>query len=348
MRLVSIDELQPGMKLARAIFREDDGGVLLRPNIELKPSYIDRIKELKYNHVYILDSRIPQSDIIIESINEETRFTARCLLKKTADQLLKDEAVQLIKFKRLVMELVNQIFSDINIIYNMVDIRSYENYIYAHSVNVCIIALMIGMEMGFNRSEMENLGIGALLHDIGRIFIDPKPLDQFGHLEAREYEQIKKHARLGYETLKNKFEVNFLAAHVALQHHEREDGSGYPRGLTGKRIHRFAKIVAVADAYDAMTSQRIRGIPSHQAIREIKAEADEKYDRTVVQCFAKVVSPYLLGTVLQLNTGDNVLVTQVTRSECQVLVIKGWQEGATFNLFLNSKLFVDKVLNGKA
>jgi HD-GYP domain-containing protein (c-di-GMP phosphodiesterase class II) len=345
MRLVAIDELQLGMKLARAIFREDDGGILLRPNIELKSSYIDRIKELKYNSVYILDPHIPQNEIIMESIDEETRFKARGLLKKTADQLLKDEMVHTIKLKRIVTELVDQIFRDINIVYNMVDIRSYENYIYSHSVNVCIISLMIGMEMGFNRSEMENLGVGALLHDIGRIFIDPKPLDQFGHLESREYEQIKKHARLGYDTLKKKFEVNFLAAHVALQHHEREDGSGYPRGLTGKRIHRFAKIVAVADAYDAMTSQRVRGIPSHQAIREIKAEANVKFDHAVVQCFAKVVAPYLLGTVLQLNNGDIVLVTHVTRSECQVMIIKGSQEGSIFNLYLNPKLFVDKVLN---
>ena len=346
MRLIAMDELQPGMKLARAIFREDDGGILLRPNIELKPSYIDRIKELKYNNVYIIDSRVPQNDIILEAINEETRFKARGLLKKTTGQLLRDEPVPTIHFKRIVTELVDQIFSNINIIYNMADIRSYENYIYSHSVNVCIISLMIGMEMGLNRSQMENLGIGALLHDIGRIFIDPKPLDQFGHIEPREYEQIKKHARLGYDILKQKFDINFLAAHVALQHHEREDGSGYPRGLISKRIHRFAKIVAVADAYDAMTSQRIRGIPSHQAVREIKAEADAKFDQSVTQCFDKVIAPYLLGTVLQLNNGDIALVTRVTRNECQVLIIQGSQVGSIFNLFQNSNLFVDKVVNG--
>jgi putative nucleotidyltransferase with HDIG domain len=344
MRLIAVNELQPGMKLARAIFREDDGRVLLRPNVDLKPSYIDRIRELKYNSIYISDPQIPESKTIREAISEETRFKARGLLKQTADRLLKEDAVSTLKLKTIVAELVDQVFGDINIVYNMADTRSYANYIYSHSVNVCIIALMIGMEMGFNRQEMESLGMGALLHDIGRIFIDPQPLDQFGHLETREYEQIKKHTRLGYDILKKKFEVNFLVAHIALQHHEREDGSGYPRGLTTKRIHRFAKIVAVADVYDAMTSQRNRGIPSHQAIREIKAEADAKFDRAVVQCFTKVVAPYLVGTVLQLNNGDAALVTHVTRGECQVIIVQGSQKGLTFDLFQNPRLYVDKVM----
>ncbi|HBE77538.1 MAG TPA: HD-GYP domain-containing protein, partial [Firmicutes bacterium] len=229
MRLIAVERLQPGMKLARAIFREDDGGILLRPNIELKPSYIDRLKALKYHSVYILDPRISQDQLIQETVNEETRFKARGLLKKAAVQLLKDERVCTQSIKNVVAELVDQISHDINNIYNLVDIRSDDNYLFAHSVNVCIIALMIGMEMGFNRKEMENLGVGALLHDIGKIYIDARLFEQFGYLEPREFEQIKKHARLGYDTVRNKFEVNFLAAHVAFQHHEREDGSGYPR-----------------------------------------------------------------------------------------------------------------------
>ncbi|MGE5581531.1 MAG: HD-GYP domain-containing protein [Bacillota bacterium] len=345
MRLIAVDQLQPGMKLSRAIFREEDGGVLLRPSIELKPSYIARIKELKYSQVYISDPRLPENEVITDSIAEETRFKARGLLKKTADHLLKEEAVPTSKLKNIVKELVDQVFMDINVIYNMVDIRSYENYLYSHSVNVCILSLMIGLEMGLNRGQMENLGMGALLHDIGRLFTDPRPLNQSGQLVSEDYEQVKKHARLGYEVLKKKFEVNFLSAHVALQHHEREDGSGYPRGLTGKRIHRFAKIVAVADAYDAMTSQQIRKIPSHQAIRAIKEDIDLKYDRTVVESFEKVAAPYLLGTILQLTNGEDVLVKKVTRRECEVLVIKGPHEGVIFNLYQDPGLAVTKVLN---
>lgn len=344
MRLISIDELQPGMRLARAIFREDDGRVLLHPNIELKSSYVDRIKELKYHHIYIMDPRLPSSEVIVETIEEETRFKARGLLRKTAEQLVKGEAVSTNKLKDIVSELVNQVFSNLNIIYNAVDIRSYDYYLYAHSVNVCIITLMIGMNMGFNRKEMENLGIGALLHDIGRVLMDPKHLDQSSQYELSNYDEVKKHTRIGYEVLKNKFEINFLAAHVALQHHEREDGSGYPRGLTSKRIHRFAKIVAVADAYDAMTAKRSQGVSSHLAIKEIKAMANVKYDRNVIEGFSKIMAPYLLGTTLLLKNGDQVLVTNVTRNECQVMVIKGSQEGQTLNLYLNPNLTVEKVL----
>jgi hypothetical protein len=94
-----------------------------------------------------------------------------------------------------------------------------------------------------------------------------------------------------------------------------------------------------------MTSQKIRGIPSHQAIREIKSEADVKYDRKVVQCFAKVIVPYMLGTLLQLNNGDVALVTHATRSECRVIIVDGSQKGCTLDLYLNPKLFVDKVID---
>jgi HD-GYP domain-containing protein (c-di-GMP phosphodiesterase class II) len=231
--------------------------------------------------------------------------------------------------------MIDQIFGHTDVVYNMLDIRSYDNYTYAHSVNVCTIALIIGAALKMSRSDLEYLGISALLHDIGKMFIDSQILNKPGSLDPDEYEQVKKHTRDGYELLKDKICISFISSHVAFQHHEREDGSGYPRGLTGDRIHRFAKIVAVADVYDAMTSHRVyrKAMPSHVVIQEIKENADRKFDRSVVEHLEKIVAPYPIGSVLLLNNGEKVVVDNVSKLECMVRVIFGPRIGLTFNLY---------------
>jgi HD-GYP domain-containing protein (c-di-GMP phosphodiesterase class II) len=156
---------------------------------------------------------------------------------------------------------------------------------------------------------------------------------------------VRRHARDGYELLRKKANINFLASHIVFQHHEREDGSGYPRGLSGKRIHRFSKIVAVADAYDAMTSNRAyhKEITSVKALEEIKQEASRKFDPAVVEVFLQVVAPFPIGSTLIFSNGAKAIVRSVTRSECLVEVIEGPGCGRTFNLYNSPNVKVDKV-----
>lgn len=343
MHILPLTEIKPGMKLARTIYREDDGGVLLRPNIELKPNYITRIQELKYNHIYILDPGDAEDSIIYDQVDDETRFKARSLLKKTAKLMESDEKVNLRNISNIVEEIISQIFRKFDFVYNTIDIRSQENYIFAHSVNICIIALMIATDMGFNRVDLAKLGIGAMLHDFGMLFCDPKDNRKPNLYNPQDAELIKKHPRLGYELLKKKTEINFLSAHVAFQHHEREDGSGYPRGLTSKRIHRFAKVLAVADDFDTMVHRGYyKGMPPYQAIQELRAKAMVKYDRSVIDSFLRVVAPYPVGSVLGLSNGDTVVVEFVSRTECRVKVIAGQDLGKTYNLYQYPKVSVVK------
>lgn len=335
------------MKLARAIFREQDGKILLRPNVVLKLSYIQKIKDLKYQFIYIMEPGDDEQDILNrESIKEDTLFRARGLIKKYFNLLKQNKNVDITEIKNVIGDIVDQIIRNPNIVYNMVDIRSHDNYTYAHSVNVCVIAVMVGVALNLNRRQLETLGIGAILHDIGKLQIDNKILNKPTKLEPQESELVRKHARDGYELLRKKANVNFLASHIVFQHHEREDGSGYPRGLTGKRIHRFSKIVAVADAYDAMTSNRAyhKEITSLQAIEEIKREASRKFDPDVVEAFLRVVAPFPIGSTLIFNNGEKAIVRSVTRSECMVEVIEGPESGRTFNLYHCPDVKVDKVL----
>ena len=344
MRIIAIDEIKTGMKLARAIYREEDGGILLRPNIELKENYIERIKELNYSHVYVLDPEDSGESVIYEQISEETRFRARGILKKTFKQMDTDEIINAGNMKSIINEIIDQVCSNIDVIYNFIDIRSRENYIYAHSVNVCIISMMIGMEMGLNRIQLSEMGIGAFLHDMGMVCNRSKS-SKWQVVELDTDEDFKKHPRSGYELIKKKMELSFLSAHVVLQHHEREDGSGYPRGLAGKRIHRFAKIVAVADSFDTLAYQKHQKLVApYRAISEIKACAGKKYDQHVVDSFVKIMAPYPVGCILSLSNGETVIVEYVSRYECRVKVIAGNETGKVYNLYQFPKISVEKVL----
>lgn len=343
MHLIPLDDMKPGMRLARTIYREDDGGVLLRPNIELKPTYITRIKELKYSHIYILDPNDSEESIIYDQVDDETRFKTRSCLKKVIKLLEHEESVNLRNLFGLVEEMISQIFSKLDFVYNIVDIRSVDNYIYAHSVNVCVIALMIGSEMGLNRLELAKLGVGALLHDVGMLFCNSNNNKNSNFADTLDQEIEKKHSRVGYELLKRKTELNFLSAHITLQHHEREDGTGYPRGLNGKRIHRYAKIVAVADTFDKMVYRGYyKGIPPFEAIKDIKKGVPAKFERSVVDGFTKIMAPYPIGSVLLLNNGETVVVEFVSRFECLVKVLVGNEEGKVYDFYHTPKVNVIK------
>lgn len=346
MRLIPIENVKPGMKLARAIFRDQDGKVLLRPSVVLKQSYIQKIRDLKYQFIYIMDPGDEEQDIAnLEPIKEETLFQARGLVKKYFALLKQSKSVDLAEIKSVIGDIVDQIIRNPNVVYNMVDIRSHDNYTYAHSVNVCVISVMVGIALNLNRKQLETLGIGALMHDIGKILIDNRILNKPTKLEPKEAELVRKHAKDGYDLLKKKANINFLSSHVVFQHHEREDGSGYPRGLIGKRIHSFSKIVAVVDAYDAMTSNRVyqKEITSQQALEVIKVDAGRKFDPAVVEAFIHVVAPFPVGSVVIFKNGDKAVVKSVSRFECLVEVIEGSGCGNTFNLYHHPNIKVDKV-----
>lgn len=350
MRLISIEMAKPGMKLARAIYRDQDSKILLHPNVVLKPSYIQKIKDLQYQYIYIMEPGDEGKDLSnLEPIKAETLFQARGLVKKYFTLFKQNKSIDMSNMKMVIGDIVDQIIRNPNIVYNMVDIRSHNNYTYTHSVNVCVLSVMIGVALNLNHKQLEILGMGAIMHDIGKILIDNEILNKPTKLEPQESEVIRRHAKDGYELLRKKANINFLAPHIVFQHHEREDGSGYPRGLPGKRIHSFSKIVAVADAYDAMTSGRVyqKEITSLQAIEEIKQEAPSKYNSEVVEAFLQVVAPFPIGSTLVFQNGAKGMVKAVSRHECLVEMIEGPDSGETFNLYQCPNLNVDKVYVGE-
>lgn len=338
------------MVLAKAIRREQDGKILLRDHTVLKPFYIQRIKNLNYSYLYIFDPQeLEQEYLSLRPIKDETQQKALQLYQKTLERLQNSnskEKIDLNKYKEVINEIIDDILNNPQVIYNISDIQNYDHYTFTHSVNVTVLSILVGTSMGYARGDLEILGIGAMLHDIGKIFISPEILNKVSRLEPAEYEQVKAHTRKGYDLLKTKGAFTYLPAQIGLQHHEREDGTGYPRGVTGKSIHRFSKIVAVADVYDAMTSRRVYQHPlaSLAVLREIISQASIKFDPVVVDHFTRVVAPYPKDSVLLLSNGETVIATGFHRLRFEVRVIEGPRRGTAFDLYQATNLTVIKQL----
>jgi len=227
------------------------------------------------------------------SIQDQTWLNADRILRTIFYQAPENQSFEMAGMQNLVNNILDYILGSSYVLFNLQRISAYDKYTFSHSVHVCVISAMIGSMMNLGRADMEILGAGALLHDIGKIYIDSRVLNKPGELTAQEYEQMKFHTRAGYQALKKRAPQSLIIPRMALEHHELEDGSGYPMGLKGRSIHRFAKIIAAADVFDAMTSARVYNKPFSPsvAIQRMNENAPVKYNQEVVACLKKLIMP---------------------------------------------------------
>lgn len=343
MRYLPLDEVKEGMLLARSIFGED-GRTLLARGTKLTKGYLEKLKAMNYSFLFVGDR--PEDLEVKGALSEQTFSQA---VKAVRELFLRTAKKQNLDFKAVldVVDFMVDEVTDQSVLYNIIDLCNHDHYTYLHSVNVGTIATIMGRNMGLSRKELKELATGALLHDIGKMCIDNSILVKRGHLSYQEYEQMRTHAKYGYELIKGIPGLGLLSAHVAYQHHEREDGSGYPRALTGQQIHLYAKIVMVADSYDAMTSGRSyrRMLWSHEAIAQLESEAPEKYDPKMVMLLAQSVALYPVGSVVLLNNLEVGLVTDVTRKHLKIEYLTGDDRGKEVLLRPDDLLKIERRLS---
>ncbi|OEH84446.1 hypothetical protein BHU72_09550 [Desulfuribacillus stibiiarsenatis] len=319
MRLVTVSKLVEGQVLAKNILN-DNGQILLNSNVALTSSLIRRLSDMQIPYVYIEDERT--DDIMIDDIvSEQTRRQALQKVNKTMTTLFaqqKDRSVvstpTLAKdFNKLLDDIISDLSQNKQVMYHMVNIHSKDDYLYHHSVNVGILATAIGLALNYPKKDLIDLGIGAMLHDIGKTRIPMSILCKPGRLTDEEFDIMRKHSEYGYEILKNQPGISLRTAHVAFQHHERFDGSGYPRRITGNEQHEFAKIVAIADVYDALTSNRVyrSSYLPHEAFELILGGGDYYFEHKIIQKFVQNIAIYPIGLTVTLNTGETAVVTKV-------------------------------------
>jgi len=269
--------------------RDAHSRVLLRAGTKLTRPYIELLRRRGFRSVPVGDPLAPEAvpeDVLRETTRTAAHATvAMCLARQGGG----DGA-----FAAAAREVVEQILCDVfarpRLLYHVASLRSVHEDILVHSVNVCVYSVILGPILGLGRDELRDLGIGALLHDIGKVYhmdLVGKP----GRLTPEEFERMQGHAADGFDLLRQDPELNRLSAQVALQHHERLDGSGYPRGLLAADIHPWARLVAVADVYDALTGDRTYGSAQTPvaALTEVRRLAQEgKLDACLVSHIAWV------------------------------------------------------------
>lgn len=322
MRLVPIECVREGSKLAKTIY--DDGGVvLLQAGVALNKSVIQKISALQILSIYINDEYTNME--IEDVIRPELRQKSITVVKETFNNIQRIKIGNEVGIKAILVkknkeyfssiytvaeELLDNILSNNNILVGLVDIKSMDNYTYQHSVNVAVLSLVIGIGLKMPKEDLIDLCIGALIHDIGKAFIPKEIIIKSDSLTKDEKDIYELHTVKGFDYLSKNFNINKRSLKVALEHHERVDGNGYPKKIKGSSIHIFAKIVAIADAYDSLTSDcsHSRAIPAKDALEFIMAHVNTYFDFELVSLFSRIVIVFPAGTIVKLSNNDVAIV----------------------------------------
>ena len=235
----------------------------------------------------------------------QTYREARRITRTLLDDLRLGGVINSEQAKETVKDCVHSILRNADALLWMSKIRSQDEYTAEHCLNVCVLAIAFGRHLGMSEADLEKLGMCGLLHDVGKMKVDPAILNKPSSLTEKEFNIMKAHATHGRNLLMASPGIPNSTIDVAYSHHEKVDGTGYPRGLKSSGISELAKMIAIVDAYDAMTADRCYalGIPSTEALKTIYKDRGTHFDDRLALEFIKCVGLYPPGTLVELVNG---------------------------------------------
>jgi putative nucleotidyltransferase with HDIG domain len=219
--------------------------------------------------------------------------------------------------KQLVEEISDSITRNPTALISLARLKTIHDYTYMHCVAVCAMMVSLARQLGLEEAQVRSAGLAGLLHDLGKAVMPLEVLNKPGKLTAEEFAVIKSHPVEGHKLLLERADVEGIVLDVCLHHHEKTDGSGYPDGLKGGEISLFAKMGAVCDVYDAITSNRPYkpGWDPAESLRKMAEWASGHFDPQVFQAFVKCMGIYPVGSLVQLTSGRiGVVVEQTSKS----------------------------------
>jgi len=234
------------------------------------------------------------------------------------------KAIELGGIRNLVDDINQSITRNPEAFLSLSRLKTKDNYTYLHSVAVCALMIALGKQMGLEPSLLKDLGMSGLLHDVGKMMIPEDVLNKPGSLTDEEFTVVKNHPLRGWEILKGSAGVCDMALDVCLHHHERMDGKGYPDKLSGEGLSLFARMGAVCDVYDAITSVRCykNGWEPAEAIRKMAEWQEGHFDSKVFHAFVKTIGIYPSGTLVKLKSTRLAVVMEQTNKSLITPIVK--------------------------
>lgn len=313
MRFELVRNLKGDEVLAKNLF-DGYGRIILSAGTVLNLPYINRMRQNGYCYIYIKDEQF--DDVKYDSNIEELKQKTIRRLPNIFQNIIDGNRESLKEFLKTIDDLTDYIIEEEDINTNLYEISKYDEYTYIHCVDTGIMSIILGRDLNWSKTDLKELGISAILHDIGKIQVSEKLINKKGPLTKKEFEEVKKHAVYGYRILKNADIVSNNILEGVLQHHERVDGNGYPFGVKGDKINKFAKIISLCDVFTAISANRSyrKAFNPNEAYEYILANVNRMFDEEVVHSFRKNFYIYPLGVCVRLSNKVEGYVVKQNKS----------------------------------
>ena len=305
-KLVDVRACNEGSIIAGDVL--DDKGTLIVPrNILLSKHIIERLEYFNIDTIpiYVNDGVEEENSLLEYEVQgfEEKYQDNISIIKETIDGFSKGEQLEIESIKDITLSVFEETYNKNTAVRYINRLKYHDKYTYHHSINVSIYSSLIAKWMGLEEDTIKEVVMAAILHDIGKTQISSDILNKKDELTEDEFERIKKHTILGYELIKDDERIDDEIKSVVLCHHEREDGSGYPYGITGKDIGLYSKIIAVSDFYDALTSRRAykEKVTPFETVNIFHQKGLEAYDLEIAFTFFKNILNCYIGEKVITN-----------------------------------------------
>jgi HD-GYP domain-containing protein (c-di-GMP phosphodiesterase class II) len=366
VKKIEIENLYPGMKFSSPLFIDDDN-VILQPGIELKQKEIDLLKKWNIQAIYT------EGDLITNQVEkshpynysdimniEDTALDFYSVLIEQLDSIFIDiwqeRDVVHKRVDDIVKSILDQIENNHNSLINLIFLSNKDvNKLTVNSINSAILTAIVGKHMKMVSYRLIQLTIGALFHDVGLMKVPKEILEKKGKLTQEERDKINTHPLLGYNIILKNLKYPEEIAQIGLYHQERWDGTGYPNGLTGEQIPIGARIVAVAEAYEAMVNKRAYRdeMMGYKAMKQLLSGNGRQYDPGVLKTFLSCVGIYPIGTLVRLNDASIAKIIKINskvplRPKVDIIIDKhGYrlQEASQIDLNIQQDIFIIEPFN---
>jgi putative nucleotidyltransferase with HDIG domain len=328
-RDILIEDVSVGM-VVRDVFGPD-GRLLMSSGVSVSAEQINLLRQRGVKSVHVRfegDNSVPGNAVEnTEILSREKSYYQELSRAKVVHQKSLQtvrEALSTVRMGKkinfdeleLVAEgMVESVHNNPDALVSLAQIKGYDEYTFVHSVNVGILLTSLAYSIGYSKDKLRQAGVGGMLHDIGKMWVPEQILNKRGKYNDYEMAIMKRHSQYGIDILKKSTAISDFSKLVVIQHHERYDGRGYPHGLIGDQIDEVGLMAAVADVYDAMTTDRVyrEAWTPQRALAMIFQGAESEYSRRIVELFTKHLGIYPVGSFVRLVSGEMGVVVRVDK-----------------------------------